>query len=162
MAEKDPIIRFGIMGCATIAIKVSRAIGLAPNSTVVAVASRSVDKARNFIAAHGLPEGTRAYGSYEEILEDEGVDAVYMPLPTSLHLQWAVATAEKGKHLLLDKPVALCVADLNRILEACERNGVQYMDATMWMHPPEDGQDEELLSDPARFGALRSVSGPYY
>lgn len=157
MAEKDPIIRFGIMGCATIAIKVSRAIGLAPNSTVVAVASRSVDKARNFIAAHGLPEGTRAYGSYEEILEDEGVDVVYMPLPTSLHLQWAVATAEKGKHLLLDKPVALCVADLDRILEACEANGVQYMDATMWMHHPRTAKMKELLSDPARFGALRSI-----
>lgn len=162
MAEKAPIIRFGIMGCATIAIKVSRAISLAPNSTVVAVASRSIDKARNFITAHGLPEGTRAYGSYEEILEDEGVDAMYVPLPTSLHLRWAVATAEKGKHLLLDKPVALCVADLDRILEACEANGVQYMDATMWMHHPRTVAMKELLSDQGRFGTLRSVSVAYF
>ncbi|KAJ0987395.1 hypothetical protein J5N97_005751 [Dioscorea zingiberensis] len=161
MAEQAPIVRFGIMGCANIAIKVSRAIGLAPNATVVAVASRNVNKALDFISAHGLPEGTRAYGSYEEILEDEGVDAMYVPLPTSLHLKWAVATVEKRKHLLLEKPVALCVADLDRILEACEVNGVQYMDATMWMHHPRTAKMKELLSDPSRFGQLQSIHSAF-
>ncbi|KAJ0987394.1 hypothetical protein J5N97_005750 [Dioscorea zingiberensis] len=159
MAENQTLtIRFGIIGCAEIARKVSRAIALAPNATVVAVGSRDADKARRFISANGLPEGTRAHGSYEAVLDDESVDAVYLPLPTSLHVRWAVAAAEKGKHILLEKPTAVCVADLDRILGACDANGVQFMDSTMWMHHPRTAKMRELLSDSERFGQLRAIN----
>lgn len=151
-------IRFGIMGCAGIARKVSRAIRLSPNAAIVAVGSRSAEKARRFIEDNGLQESTKAHGSYESLLDDPEVDAVYVPLPTSLHLQWATAAARKGKHVLLEKPTALCVAELDQILEACEANNVQFMDGTMWMHHPRTAKMLELLRDPDLFGQLKLVS----
>ncbi|XP_020594203.1 uncharacterized oxidoreductase At4g09670-like, partial [Phalaenopsis equestris] len=150
-------IRFGIMGCADIARKLSRAINLSPNATIVAVGSRSEEKARRFITDNGLPATTRPHGSYESLLDDAEVDAVYLPLPTSIHLQWAVAAARKGKHILLEKPTALCVADLDRILEACESNGVQFMDGTMWVHHPRTAEMEEFIRSSDRFGQLKLV-----
>ncbi|XP_020104984.1 uncharacterized oxidoreductase At4g09670-like [Ananas comosus] len=150
-------IRFGIVGCAEIARKVSRAIALAPNATLVAVGSRSLDKARRFIAENALSSSVRAVGSYEELLDDPAVDAVYMPLPTSLHARWAVAAAERGKHLLLEKPAALSAAELDPILAACAAHGVQFMDSTMWIHNPRTAHMRGLLSDPSRFGDLKMV-----
>ncbi|CAA6658791.1 unnamed protein product [Spirodela intermedia] len=139
-------VRFGIVGCAEIARKVSRAIRMAPNASIAAVGSRSGEKSRRFLAENDLdPAAVAAYGSYEEVLDDPKVDAVYMPLPTSLHLPWA-------------KPTALCAADLDKILAACAAAGVQFMDTTMWIHHPRTAEMRRLLSDPALFGDLRSVS----
>ncbi|WOL12476.1 hypothetical protein Cni_G21243 [Canna indica] len=158
MATTTNPIQFGILGCAEIARKVARAIGLAPNAVLVAVGSRNLDKARRFIADNGLDAAAvRAIGSYEAVLSDPGVDAVYVPLPTSLHARWAVAAAESGKHLLLEKPTALCAAELDRILSACRSHGVQFMDGTMWMHNPRTAKMREYLSDSARFGQLKTI-----
>ncbi|KAK9270736.1 hypothetical protein L1049_026319 [Liquidambar formosana] len=155
MAEKS--IRFGILGCAEIARKVSRAIILSPNSTLYAVGSRSIDKASRFASANGFPPSAKIYGSYEAVLDDPDVDAVYVPLPTSLHVRWAILAAEKKKHVLLEKPVALNVAQFDLIVEACESNGVQFMDGTMWMHHPRTAKMREFLSDKQRFGQLKSM-----
>ncbi|KAK9270256.1 hypothetical protein L1049_025833 [Liquidambar formosana] len=155
MAEKT--IRFGILGCAEIARKVSRAIKLSPNSTLYAIGSRSVEKASRFASANGFPPSTKIYGSYEAVLDDPDVDAVYVPLPTSLHVRWVVLAAEKKKHVLLEKPVALNVGDLDLMLEACDSNGVQFMDGTMWMHHPRTAKMREFLSDTQRFGHLKSI-----
>ncbi|KAK9073031.1 hypothetical protein SSX86_007353 [Deinandra increscens subsp. villosa] len=155
MAETP--IRFGILGCAEIARKVSRAISLAPNAVIYAIGSRSIEKATKYAAANGFPESAKIYGSYDAVLDDPNVDAVYVPLPTSLHIKWAVLAAEKKKHILLEKPVALNVGEFDRIVEACESNGVQLMDSTMWMHNPRTVKMKEFLSDPAKFGELRSV-----
>jgi len=156
MAE-TPKIRFGIIGCAGIARKVSRAVALAPNAALHAVGSRSLYKARVFAAANGFPAGAKVHGSYEAVLDDPEVDAVYLPLPTSLHVRWAVLAASKKKHVLLEKPVALNVAEFDEIIAACESNGVQLMDGTMWMHHPRTSMMKEFLSDANRFGQLRSV-----
>lgn len=145
MAENETI-RFGIIGCANIARKLARAIALAPNATLSAIASRSKQKANTFAAENQLPATVRIYGSYDEVVEDPGVDAVYIPLPTSLHVRWAVAAASKGKHVLVEKPAALDVAQLDLILEACESNGVQFMDGSMWLHHPRTAHMEQLLS----------------
>ncbi|XP_043719767.1 uncharacterized oxidoreductase At4g09670-like [Telopea speciosissima] len=153
----DNPVRFGIIGCAEIAKKVSRAINLAPNSIIYAIGSRSIEKAQKFATENGLSETVKIYGSYEEVLEDPCVDAVYMPLPTTLHVQWAVLAAQTKKHLLLEKPTALKVADLNQILNACESNGVQFMDGSMWMHHPRTKKMKEMLSDPKLFGQLRLI-----
>ncbi|PIN00948.1 Dimeric dihydrodiol dehydrogenase [Handroanthus impetiginosus] len=150
-------IKFGILGCADIARKVSRAITLSPNSTLYAVGSRSVEKAEKFARENGFPESAKVYGSYEAVLDDPDVDAVYIPLPTSLHIKWAVAAAQKKKHLLLEKPMALNVGDFDKILEACESSGVQIMDGTMWMHHPRTGKMKEFLKDSEQFGQLKSV-----
>lgn len=156
MAEQP--IKFGILGCADIARKVSRAIILSPNSNLYAVGSRSLEKAVKFAKENGFPESAKVYGSYEAVLDDPDVDAVYMPLPTSLHVKWAVLAAQKKKHLLLEKPVALNVKELDVILEAVESSGVQFMDSTMWMHNPRTAAMKEFLSNSELFGELKSVS----
>ncbi|KAL5982035.1 hypothetical protein ACLOJK_016103 [Asimina triloba] len=153
----DNRIRFGILGCARIARKVSRAIILSPNATIQAIGSRSLDTARKFAAENGFSDTVTLYGSYGEVLDDPRVDAVYVPLPTSLHLEWAVVAAEKKKHVLLEKPTALRVSDLDQILGACQSNGVQFMDGTMWMHHPRTHKMREMLSSPTLFGQLKAV-----
>ncbi|XP_057503805.1 uncharacterized oxidoreductase At4g09670-like [Actinidia eriantha] len=159
MAETP--IRFGILGCAEIARKLARAIALAPNAVVSAIGSRSVDKAKTFAADTGLPPSAKAYGSYEAVLDDPDVDAVYIPLPTSLHRRWVTAAAEKGKHVLLEKPVALSTAELEEIVAVCEANGVQFMDATMWMHHPRTAGMRAFLSDGERFGQLKVIHSTF-
>ncbi|KAK7305663.1 hypothetical protein VNO77_43571 [Canavalia gladiata] len=146
MDENSKRVRFGILGCANIARKVARAIGLAPNATLCAIASRSKEKAEKFAAENGFPASVRVYGSYDQVLEDPGVDAVYIPLPTGLHVRWVVMAATKKKHVLVEKPVALDVAELDRILQACESNGVQFMDGSMWLHHPRTAHIQHLLS----------------
>ncbi|KAF3679648.1 Cytochrome, family 78, subfamily A, polypeptide 7 [Capsicum annuum] len=151
-------INFGILGCADIARKVSRAILLSQIATLTAIGSRSLEKANKFAAENNFPATAKVYGSYEEVVNDPNVDAVYVPLPTSLHVQWAVLAAEKKKHLLCEKPVGLNVEEVDVILKACESNGVQFMDGTMWMHHPRTAKMREFLNDEGQFGQLKSVN----
>ncbi|KAJ0242266.1 hypothetical protein HA466_0207500 [Hirschfeldia incana] len=153
----DMPIRIGVMGCAEIARTVSRAIDLAPNATIAAVASRSLEKAKSFATANGYPQSVKIHGSYESILEDPEVDALYIPLPTSLHVEWAIRAAESGKHILLEKPVAMNVAEFDKIVAACEKKGVQMMDGTMWAHHPRTAKLKEFLFDSDRFGQLKNI-----
>ncbi|KAE8727808.1 Cytochrome P450, family 78, subfamily A, polypeptide 7 [Hibiscus syriacus] len=81
-----------------------------------------------------------------------------MPLPCGLHLKWAVLTAQKKKHLLMEKPVALHVAEFDDIMKAFEENGVQIMDGTMWLHHPRTQKMKEFLQDKERFGQLKTVN----
>ncbi|XP_074264408.1 putative oxidoreductase At4g09670 [Silene latifolia] len=150
-------IRFGIIGCADIARKLSRAILLSPNTTLHALGSRSLSKAQAFAKSNNYPPSTKLYASYDAVLDDPDVDAVYIPLPTSLHLTWAVAAARKGKHVLLEKPTALNVAELDQIIDACEEGGVQFMDGTMWTHHPRTRVMSDFLQDSQRFGQLHYV-----
>ncbi|KAK1428359.1 hypothetical protein QVD17_17192 [Tagetes erecta] len=154
-------IRFGILGCADIARKVSRAISLSPNAIIYAIGSRSFEKAAKFAASNNFPDSAKIYGSYDAVLDDPNVDAVYVPLPTSLHIKWAVAAAEKKKHILLEKPVALNVGEFDKVVEACELNGLQLMDSTMWMHNPRTAKMKEFLSDTEKFGHLRSIHATF-
>ncbi|KAM0035902.1 putative gfo/Idh/MocA-like oxidoreductase, NAD(P)-binding domain superfamily [Helianthus debilis subsp. tardiflorus] len=154
-------IRFGILGCAEIARKVSRAITLSPNSTIHAIGSRSLEKATKYAADNNFPQHAKIYGTYDAVLDDPDVDAVYVPLPTSLHIKWAVLAAKKKKHILLEKPVALNVGEFDEILKACEVNGVQLMDSTMWMHHPRTAKMKNFLSDLDKFGELRSIHATF-
>jgi len=153
----ETVVRFGILGCAQISIKLCKAIRQAQNATLKAIGSRSMEKATAFAAEQGLPEVVRVYGSYDAVLEDNEVDAVYIPLPTALHMTWAIKAAERGKHVLLEKPVAMNLAELDRILDACEANGVQFMDGSMWLHHPRTAKMKEALRDEQRFGQLKWV-----
>ncbi|TVU08585.1 hypothetical protein EJB05_41994 [Eragrostis curvula] len=160
-------VRFGILGCATIARKVARAMLLAPDATVAAVGSRSEEKARLFAADNGLIPAAddglrlRLHGTYEALLDDPGVDAVYLPLPTSLHVRWAAAAAARGKHVLLEKPAALCAADLDAVLAACDAAGVQFMDATMLMHHPRTAKMREVVHDKDAFGDVKLINSVF-
>ncbi|TXG74032.1 hypothetical protein EZV62_002611 [Acer yangbiense] len=154
---QTPPIRFGIIGCARVARSVSRAITLAPNAVISAVASRSIEKASLFAKDNKFPPEAKIYGSYEALLDDPDIDAVYLPLPTSLHVKWAVVVAQKKKHLLMEKPVAFNVAEFDVIAKACEDNGVQFMDGTMWVHNLRTPKMREFLSDSERFGQLKAI-----
>lgn len=114
-----------------IANKNIRAIGLASNAQVVAVGSRDASKSAALLERWGIAAAATAYGSYEAVLADPRVDAVYIPLPSALHLPWVRAAAVAGKHVLLEKPVAVDEEELQAILEACHAAGVQLMDGTM-------------------------------
>ncbi|KAG9139031.1 hypothetical protein Leryth_023951 [Lithospermum erythrorhizon] len=156
-----PEIRFGILGCAEIARKLSRAITLSPQASLHALGSRSLEKAQQYAKDNNFPSSTILYGSYDEVLDDPNIDAVYVPLPTSLHIKWAVLAANKKKHLLLEKPVALSVEEFDVIVKAVEANGVQFMDSTMWMHHPRTNKMEEFLGSSRLFGDLKSVQSSF-
>lgn len=132
------ICRWGILGTAGIARKNWKAIRLSGNACVTAVASRSQSSAQLFIdeCSAQVPPGTQpaALGSYEELLQREDVDAVYIPLPTALRHEWVIRAAEAGKHVMGEKPAARNANEVREMLHACEQNQVQYMDGVMFMH----------------------------
>ncbi|WOG91596.1 hypothetical protein DCAR_0310845 [Daucus carota subsp. sativus] len=159
MAELSTLpVNFGILGCAGIARKLSRAINLIPEANIAALGSRSLEKATSFAAENNFPLTAKVFNSYDAVLDDPDIDAVYIPLPTSLHLKYAVLAAQKKKHVLLEKPVAMNVGQLDTIIEACEDNGLQFMDGTMWMHHPRTSRMREFLSDSKLFGELKSIT----
>jgi predicted dehydrogenase len=127
-------LRWGILSTATIArTKVIPGIQKAARCRVVAIASRDAANAREVAGALGIAD---AHGSYESLLADAGVDAVYIPLPNHLHAEWAIAAMRAGKHVLCEKPLALTAADAERMVAAAEASGVLLMEAFMYrLHP---------------------------
>jgi predicted dehydrogenase len=153
----DEPVRFGILGCANIAKKMSRAILGSPGTCLHAIGSRSLEKAQAFAKANGFPPEARVYGSYQSVLDDELVDVVYLPLPTSLHLEWVMKAIQRRKHILLEKPPALSVEDLDKMLSACQKEGLQFMDCTMFMHHPRTARMKEVLGNKDLFGEILEV-----
>ena len=132
----DPV-KFGIIGCANIARKNVRAMTLSPFCKCVGVASRSIIKCKEWIKLNidvGSIDSVKAYGSYSELLADPEIEVVYMPLPTTHHLQWIKEAAKAKKHILIEKPVAINaeqILDMHRIVDT---EGVLLMDGVMFMH----------------------------
>src|SRR5258708_25200517 len=143
-------VRWGILGSADIARKNWLAILNSGNGTVTAVASRQQARARDFIeecqAVAPMPEKPRALGSYEDLLADKKVEAVYIPLPTGLRKEWVLRAAQSGKHIVCEKPCAASLSDLQEMLLACARNRVQFMDGVMFMHSSRLPQLRDALS----------------
>src|SRR6185503_14607587 len=115
-------LRWGILSTAQIARKNWKAIRNAGNSTVAAVASRDVERSRRFIdecqAEAPMEAVPKACGSYEELLADREVDAVYIPLPTGLRKEWVLRAASAGKHIVCEKPCAISAGELSEMIEA--------------------------------------------
>jgi len=131
-------IRWGILGTANIARRaLVPAIGRSKNGQVAAVASRGEEKAKGFAAELGI---RRAYSSYEALLDDPKVDAVYIPLPNSLHLEWTIKAAQAKKHILCEKPLALSAAQCLEMADAARHNGVKLMEAFMYRFHPRSAQ----------------------
>lgn len=131
MQEGDSICRWGILGTAGIAPKYVQAMKLASNAEPCAIGSRTLAKAEAFASEHGLE---RAHGSYEEVLADPDLGAIYIPLPTTLHKEWTIRSAEAGKHVLCEKPVGRNSGEVEEMIAACADNRVQFMDGVMFMH----------------------------
>ena len=127
-------VRWGVLSTANIGrAAVNPAIQASTNGELVAVASRDLGRAREFASKWGIP---CAYDGYETLLEDPAVDAVYIPLPNSLHREWTIRAAEKGKHILCEKPLATTAAECREMQAAAEANGVQLMEAFMYTSIP--------------------------
>ena len=149
-------LRWGVLSTADIARKKwIPGVRRAPQQRgeVVAIASRDAQSAERVAASLGIP---RAHGSYEELLADPEVDAVYIPLPNHLHLEWTLAAARAGKHVLCEKPIALSSADAERMVEACASAGVVLMEAFMYRLHPSWQAVRELLAA-GRIGRLQTV-----
>ena len=161
-----PAIRWGILGTARIATKVGRAISAARSAELAAIASRDRARAVDWIVRHDLgsissaDQGPAAYGSYEELLADPAIDAVYIPLPPSLHAEWTIKAAERGKHVLCEKPLATTVSEARAMAAACRANGVQLMDGVMWMHHVRTEAMYRLIEQRS-LGALRRITAAF-
>ena len=117
------LIRWGIIGIGRhVGRFMAPALNQAANTKVVAVCSRSMEKAKNFATQYGVE---RAYGSLAKMLDDPEFDVLYVSTPNSLHAQHTIQAAEAGKHVLCEKPMALTEADCERMIEACNKNGVK-------------------------------------
>ncbi|HUG48369.1 MAG TPA: Gfo/Idh/MocA family oxidoreductase [Candidatus Limnocylindria bacterium] len=147
-------LRWGILSTADIArTKVVPGIRRAARCRITAVASRDEARARQVASALEIP---RAHGSYEALLADPEVDAVYIPLPNHLHAEWTIAAARAGKHVLCEKPLAMTAADAGRMVAACDEAGVRLMEAFMYrLHPSWQALLEVVGS--GRLGEVRAV-----
>ncbi len=124
-------VRIGIMGTARVARTVVPQMTASEHADVVAVASRSLDKAQKFAGEFELQT---AYGSYENLLSDDSVDAVYIPLPPSMHCEWTMKAAAAGKHVLCEKPLAINAPQAQLMIDAAVRHQIVLLDAVMWYH----------------------------
>jgi len=158
MTTSSPL-RIGILGCARI---VRRAIAGALSASsptrsrhavLQAIAGRDASVAAAWAAEFGIPS---SYGSYEQLIADPNVDAVYIPLPNELHRPWALRAAAAGKHVLCEKPLALDVADAEGIVHGCRAAGVVLMEAFMWRHHPRVALARRMLAE-GKLGTLRYV-----
>ena len=154
----DRPFRFGVLSTAKIGRElVIPAIGRAPNCTVSAIASRSGKRARALADAVGAPH---AFGSYEALLDSPEVDGVYVPLPSSMHLEWAIAAARAGKHVLVEKPLAPHAKDIRALIRARDERGVVVSEAFMIVYHPQWAKVRDLLAKGA-LGTLRRIDASF-
>lgn len=152
------LFRWGVLSTAKIAREhVLWQLQDADNGVVTAIASRERPRAAALAARFGVPH---AFGSYQALLDSDAVDGVYIPLPTSDHVAWAVRAAEAGKHVLVEKPLALSAADIAPVRAAAERAGVLVAEAFMIVHHPQWHKVRELVGGGA-IGRLRQVQGAF-
>jgi predicted dehydrogenase len=153
MANK---VRWGVLGAAKIAVKkVIPGMQKGEWSEVTAIASRDRSKAEDAARALGI---AKAYGSYEELLADPEIDAIYNPLPNQLHVPWSIKAAEAGKHVLCEKPLSLTVAEARQLLAARDRANVKIGEAFMVRTHPQWLRVRELVAS-GRIGQLRATTG---
>lgn len=158
MANKK--CRWGFLGTSVISQKNWLAVKLADNATLTAVGSRDMQRCQLFIDEYQRLEpfdsAPTAFGSYDKLIAMEDVDAIYVPLPTGLRKEWVIKAAESGKHVLCEKPCAVHAGELSEMLDACKKNGVQFMDGVMFMHSVRLNRLRELI-DANEIGDLRRV-----
>ncbi len=152
-----PPVRIGILGTARIAKTVVPQMLASEHADVVAVASRSLDKARQFAGEFGIQT---AYGSYDSLLTDENVDAVYIPLPPSMHCEWTIKAASAGKHVLCEKPLALDAPQAQHMIDAAIRYQIVLLDAVMWYHTARAKVMRDFILS-GQLGEVRQVTSAF-
>lgn len=151
------LLRWGLLGTARINRMVIPPLRTSPRNRLVAVASRERARAEDYAREWEIE---RAFGSYEDLLADPGIDAVYIPLPNHLHVEWTVRAARAGKHVLCEKPLALTLDEVDRAQDAAQENGVVVAEAFMYRHHPQTLRVKALVDEGA-IGAIRFVRGTF-
>ena len=155
MAKK---VRWGVLGVAKIAVtKVIPGMQQGELSEVVAIASRESARANAAAASLGI---AKAYGSYEDVLADPEIDAVYIPLPNHLHVPWAIKAAQAGKHVLCEKPISLTVKECRKLIEVRNATGVKIGEAFMVHSHPQWLRAREIVRS-GEIGPVRSIFGAF-
>ena len=152
----DPV-RWGFLSTARINGLVLEGARLSDRAEVVAVASRDLDRARAYAGENGIP---RALGSYEALLEDPDVEAIYISLPNSMHVEWSIRALEAGKHVLCEKPLTRRPEEAEQAFDSAERADRFLMEAFMWRHHPQTKRLKELVDEGA-IGELRLVRATF-
>src|SRR5882724_3047415 len=151
-------VKWGILSTAKIGtVKVIPAMQRGTHSEVVAIASRDAAKAERAASELGIPN---AYGSYEELLADPEIEAIYIPLPNHLHVPWSIRAAEAGKHVLCEKPIALSVAECRTLIDARNRTGVKIGEAFMVRTHPQWIRAREIVRS-GEIGDLRAIQAVF-
>jgi predicted dehydrogenase len=140
MADK---LRWGILSTAKINDRLLPAFAKSTTADVVAVASRDLTKAKEYAVEKGIPT---AYGSYESLLADPKIDAVYISLPNALHDEWTRKAADAGKHVLCEKPLTVNAVEAESLVAHCRSRGIRLMDGFMWPHHPRTAKIREAIA----------------
>lgn len=151
-------VRWGLLSTARINDALIDPIRQAKRSQLAAVASRDLAKARDYAAVKGIPT---AYGSYEDLLADPQIDAVYISLPNALHCEWAVKAAQAGKHVLIEKPSAIALDELEQMAAAAQEHHVTLFEAFMYLHHPQTRRALEIIGEGA-LGELQTVQSWFH
>ncbi len=152
------MLKFGILSTAKIGQEhLIPAIQSAGNASLVAISSRKLSSAKKLAKHFGVP---LTFGSYEEMLASDEIDAVYIPLPTSHHVEWSIKAANAGKHVLCEKPISLGAGDIKKIIAARDKNKVLVSEAFMVTYHPQWLKVRELLAKGA-IGTLRHIDASF-
>ncbi len=150
-------LRIGVLGAANIARQFIAGVRPSTRVSVTALASRDVERARSFARETGVAQ---VHSTYEALLADPAIDALYIPLPNSLHAEWSIRAAEAGKHVLCEKPLATSAREARAMFEAARRNGVQLAEAYPYRAQPQTLKMRELLAAGA-IGRLQFVHAAF-
>ena len=151
------VLRWGILSTARINRSIIPALRRLSRHELTAVASRNREAGDRYAREWDIP---RVFGSYAELVADPDIDAVYIPLPNSLHAEWTIRAVEAGKHVLCEKPLAVTVEEVDSITAAARRAGVIVMEAFMYRHHPQTLRLKALIDEGA-IGALRLIRGAF-
>lgn len=156
MAEKQ--LRWGVLGAANIARRsVIPGIQGSDTGRVAVIASRNEAKARKMADEFGVPN---TYDSYEAVLADDSIDAVYIPLPNHLHKEWTLRAAKAGKHVLCEKPMALTAAEASEMVTVCQNAGVKLAEAFMYRYHPRYDRIKAIIAS-GEIGEIRGIHGAF-
>ena len=150
-------LQWGILGPGRIAPRIVRALDGNPRGELRAVAGRDVGRAQAFAATYGAPV---THPTFDALLDDPLVDAVYIALPNGLHAEWSIRALDAGKHVLCEKPLALSVAEVDGIIAAAERNDRIAAEAFMYLHHPQTLRVLEIVRSGA-LGTVQLISGAF-
>lgn len=149
-------LRWGLLGCGGVASKFARDLS-AHGFILAAAASRDGSRAAAFAGGHGIPV---SHASYDALLADPGVEAVYISLPNHMHAEWSIRASRAGKHVLCEKPAALSEADCEAMIRAAERAGTFFMEGFMYRCHPQWGLAQAIVDEGA-IGAVRSLRAAF-